>query len=758
MFGSVFRFFFVYSPVAYARGRVSLLSDWPRWLLLLAVIAGLFLLGWQLRRRWGPLTSRTAAIWALQGAMLALLLLLLWRPALVVSTVVPRQNIAAILLDDSASMGLESPPRLERVKKLFAPGSPVLARLQDRFQVRLYRFSETTTRIPSAQVLAGSGPATRLQEALGEVLSELKGLPLGAVVVVTDGADNASSGDGADRAALAELKARRVPLHAVGVGREHFDRDLQVNDVVVSSSMPAGGIASASVAVHQEGYAGKTVTLEVRENGKLIQTRPISFDQPAQSVTARVNFTPRSQGVKEYTFSLPVEGDEAVRQNNSQSRVIVVEDRKSKLLYVEGEPRWEYKFIRRSVADDPALQLTTLLRTSANKFYRQGVESDKVLETGFPKQEELFPFEGLLLGSIEAGFFSGEEMQAIYDFVSRRGGGLLFLGGRRALADGGYQNTMLADLLPVTLAARSGATFLRREARAELTAHGQDTPMLQLAMDAQKSAARWKALPALGDYQRTGEPKPGAVVLATASAAGERAPAPLLVSQRFGRGRTLLLATGSSWRWQMEMDHKDDSHELFWRQLLRWLVSDTPTPVRVTTGKPLYRDDHRIEIRAEVRDRKFQPIEDATVTATVTAPDGSRHELPLEWAAREEGLFTGRWEASGAGTFAVEAVARRGPDQQEVGRSLAYFQRTEGTLEFYNAQQNRALLTRLAEETGGRYYTLEKAGDLPDEIVYSEGGVTEQNVHELWHLPAVLLLLLGLKGTEWGLRKAWGSV
>lgn len=752
----MFRFFFVYPSVAYARGRLSLLTPWPWWLLALAIAVGLALLAWHLRRRTGALAARQAVIWALQGAMLALLLLLLWRPALVVSTVVPRQNIAAVLLDDSASMNLEPQTRLERVKDVFAPGKPVLTKLQERFQVRLYRFSETAARIPSSQVLAGTGRVTRLEDALGDVLSELEGLPLGAVVLVSDGADNASSPHQGRGGVLAQLKARRVPLHTVGVGRESFDRDLQVNDVVVASSMPAGGIASASVAVHQEGYPGKTVTLEVRENGTLIQTRPVTFDQPAQSLAVRVNFTPRSQGVKEYTFSLPVESDEAIRQNNSQARVIVVEDRKSKLLYVEGEPRWEFKFIRRAVAEDPAIQLVTLLRTSANKFYRQGVENEKVLETGFPKLEELFTFEGLLLGSIEAGFFSQEETQSLYNFVSRRGGGLLLLGGRRALGDGGYQNTMLADLLPVRLPAASAPTFQRREARAELTAYGQDAPMLQLAVDAQKSAARWKALPALGDYQRTGEPKPGAVVLARAASAGDRATVPLLVSQRFGRGRTLLFATGSSWRWQMEMDHKDDSHELFWRQLLRWLVSETPAPVRVSTDKPLYRDERRVEIRAEVRDRKFQPIENATVTATLTAPDGSRHEVPLEWSAREEGVFTGRFEAAGAGTFAVEAAARRG--EEEIGRAVAYFQRTEGTLEFYNAQQNRALLSRLAEETGGRYYPLEKAGKLPDEIVYSEGGVTEQNVHELWHLPAVLLLLLGLKGTEWALRKTWGSV
>jgi len=756
MFGHLFRFLFVYPPVAFARGRLSLLSGAPRWLLAAAVAAAIVVPAWHLRRRFGRLTLRMAAVGALQAAMLALLLLLLWRPALVVSTIVPRQNIAVILLDDSASMALDEPARMEQVKKTFAAGSPLLARVAERFQVRLYRFSESAARIPTAAALTAAGQATCLDESLSEALADLKGLPLGAVVVVSDGADN---GAAANQGALAELKARRVPLHAVGVGREHFTRDLQVDDVFTASTVPAGGVASASVTITQEGYEGKAVALEVRENGTPIHSVPVRFDRPSQTVTARVNFTPRSPGVKEYAFSLPVQPDEAIARNNSVTRVIAVEERRSRLLYVEGEPRWEYKFIRRALEDDPSMQLTCLLRTSANKFYRQGVESEKTLETGFPKQDELFTYEGLLLGNIEATFFSHDDLQAIYDFVSRRGGGLLLLGGRRALADGGYQNTLLNDLVPVALPSSGGPTFLRREARPELTAQGRDAPMLQLAADAQKSAARWRALPPLGDYQRTGEPKAGTVVLAQALAAGERAPLPLLASQRFGRGRAFLFATGSSWRWRMELDHKDDSHQLFWRQLLRGLISDTPPPVRVTTDRPLYRDGRRVEVRAEVRDKKFQAVEDAIVTAAVTAPDGSRREIPLEWSGREEGLFSAAVELGGTGLFAVEAVARRsGAGAEEIGRGTAYFQRTEGTLEFYNAQQNRPLLAALAEETGGRYYPLDKAGNLPDEMIYSEGGVTEQNAHELWHLPAVLLLLLALKGTEWGLRKVWGSV
>jgi len=195
----------------------------------------------------------------------------------------------------------------------------------------------------------------------------------------------------------------------------------------------------------------------------------------------------------------------------------------------------------------------------------------------------------VILGSVEVGFFSAEDTQNLYDFVSRRGGGLLMLGGRRSLGDGGYRESLLADLAPVTLAPSSTPTFLREEGRATLTAYGLDHPMLQLGTDAAKTAARWKLLPPLGDYQRTGEPKPGAVVLATVTPITERGSFPLVVTQRFGRGRTMMFATGSSWRWRMEMDHQDDSHQRLWRQMLRWVVEETPTRLQVSTDRALYR-------------------------------------------------------------------------------------------------------------------------------------------------------------------------
>ncbi len=152
----------------------------------------------------------------------------------------------AVLLDDSGSMSLETPSRVDRVKQVFGAQSPLLKKLAERFQVRTYRFSDIATRLTPPAQLTGSGPSTRFDAAINGVLGDLEGFPLGAVVVVSDGADN-SPPTQPDQSALARLKVAHVPLYTVGVGKTSFDRDLQVNDVSVAPKALAGGVISAAV-------------------------------------------------------------------------------------------------------------------------------------------------------------------------------------------------------------------------------------------------------------------------------------------------------------------------------------------------------------------------------------------------------------------------------------------------------------------------------------------------------------------------------
>jgi len=753
MLDAIFRFFFRYPPIAYSRGRLALASGWPAWVLVAAILLGAILVGWYLwRLRPRPPLRHGALVWALQSLTLAILLVLLWRPSLVLSTILPQQNVVAVLVDDSASMAMADggTPRVDQVRNVLSDSGPVMSQLREKFQLRTYRFSKDLRRLPAMADLAASGRATRIEDALAEAYSELRHLPLAGFVVASDGAQNGSEAQGE---AFEELKARKIPIYTLGVGKEEFDRDLQLDDVAMPRAALPGSLVSATVTVRQRGFIGSTARLEIREGASLLKSRDIRFG-PAPVETVTLNFTPRTKGLREYTVSLvPLQG-EALRENNVQSRLVEVQDRSAKVLYIEGEPRWEYKFVRRALEEDRNLRLVSLLRTSENKFYRQGVETAQELAEGLPPQKELFRYEGLIVGSLQAAFFSPKQQEELYAFVSRRGGGVLFLGGRFALGDGGYQSTSLADLFPVHLRSSAGGSSLQRKpAKFQLTPRGWDR--LQLSEDETVNRKDWEALPPLGNYQVTGEPKSGAVILGEAVPDdGRRYPA--LVSQRFGRGRTLLFATDASWRWRMDAAHTNHSHEIFWRQIIHSMINETPAPVSISAEKSLYVDEQHVRFMAQVYDEDFQPVNSATTAATLYSPDGTSQELPLAPSLQEDGVFRGEWDAAAPGVYRVELVARQG--EKELGRSSSYFQRADGQVEFFSPEQNVGLLKRLAEQSGGNYYPIEQAEALPEQLTYSPAGVTVPEVRDLWDLPAWFLLLFLLKGTEWVLRKKWRTI
>jgi len=167
-------------------------------------------------------------------------------------------------------------------------------------------------------------------------------------------------------------------------------------------------------------------------------------------------------------------------------------------------------------------------------------------------------------------------------------------------------------------------------------------------------------------------------------------------------------------------------------------------------------DEQHVRLMAQVYDEDFQPVNAATATATIYLPDGTMQELPLASSLQEDGVFRAEWDAASPGVYRVDLVARLG--EKELGRSSAYFQRADGQIEYFSPEQNVGLLKRLAEQTGGNYYPLEKADALPEQLTYSPAGVTVPEVRDLWDLPFWFVLLFLLKGTEWVLRKRWRTI
>ncbi len=761
----MFQFFFKYPSTVFTKGHFTLLTPWPVWLLtvlILAAAAGLALLiRYRMRSAVPPLQGwRSWVLWGLQSALLALVLFLLWQPAFVVAELNSQQNIIAVVVDDSHSMSIADTDAGTREAAAIAVlQNDVLAGLQKRFQTRVYRLGNQLTPAEDLARISPTETATHISDGLRQLTTDTADLPVGAVVLLSDGGENAastsSSGISAD--ALQALRNRRLPVHTVGLGKEQLAHDVEVEDVSLAASATADARIAATVTLTQRGYAGQQTKLTVRDGNKALTEREITLALDGQIQAEPLFFPVGSAGAKSLTFSVELLPAEENLANNSVTRPILVSDAKRRILYVEGEPRWEYKFIRRAEEEDPTVQLVSMLRTSENKIYRQGISNASELADGFPvRPEDLFGYSGIIIGSVDATYFTPLQQELLRAYVDRRGGGILFLGGRSSLSDGGWAASSLNALLPTFLPA-GNHNFHRNAATVDLTPEGVDSSITRLLDDPQKNAERWKKLTYLADYQDPGSPKPGAVVLADMIAG--RRKLPLLITQNYGHGRTAILATGGTWRWQMSEALGDPSHNLFWQQLLRWLISESPGPVVASMPERLLMDQGHVQLTAQVRDRQFQKSADAHVTAHIVGPQGVDALIDLTPSGDTPGQYQTEWTAEKPGAYLAEVVAESSGNQpQELGRDVLTFQRSDGVAENFHTEQNRHLLEQLSSDTGGRYWKPSELHDLPRDISYSEAGISVHNTKELWDMPIVFLLLLALPIGEWLLRRKWGVI
>jgi uncharacterized membrane protein len=751
----MFEFLFKYPAAAFAKGELVLLGNWPKWILGLLIVATAAGLAVLLRTKFPKAVPtlqnwRMAVLWLMQTALAVLLLTLLWHPALMVSELKPQQNIIAVVVDDSRSMGITESGSTRQAQATKALQGGVLTDLQKRFQTRLYRMDSRLTRINGLDELHAAAPVTHIGDSLKQLSDETTDLPIGAVVMLSDGSDNSG---GIDLDTISALRSRHIPVHTVGFGREQY-QDVEINDVSLPPRALADSRLAASVSFHQRGYSGRKAVLAVRDGEKVLTTREITFGPDGNIQTESLLFNAGAAGAKPLSFSIdPLPGEEN-RANNALTRLVDVKSDKRRILYIEGEPRWEYKFIRRAEDDDRIVQISSMVRTSENKIYRQGIADSNELVAGFPtKVEDLFPYEAIVIGSVEANYFTPEQQELIKEFVDRRGGGLLLLGGRSSLADGGWGVSTMADLLPVVLPTRKG-TFHRDQATVELTSAGEDSIICRLVEDPAKNIDRWKKLPPLMDYEEIGTPKPGAAVLVNVKAGARTGP--LLVTENYGRGRSAIMATSSTWHWRMSLPVEDKSQEAFWQQLLRWLVSDTPGRVFSSIPSPMLFDDGRVRISADVRDKNYMPLGDAKVEAHFLGPQNTAAMVEMTPDPNSPGVFNAEWTAEKPGTYTVEISAKRA--DEDVGRDVLMFQRIDGVAENFRTEQNRELLEKLSSQTGGRYWQPQDLPKLANEIPYSAAGITIRQAKDLWDMPIVFILILLLPSCNWLLRRKWGVV
>ena len=761
----IVRFLFGHEQAVFANGRFGF-DVRPGFIVLLLValvIAGvIYFIYFQPRLRLA--TPTRVALVALRATLLALMFILLLRPVVVVSSVIPRSSYVALIIDDSQSMKLHDGPaattRLDTIKQslLTAPANKksFLDRLNEKFKTSLYGFSNHLEALNNGDALAGEGRSSNLAGALDETVKRSSGMPLSAVVLASDGASNVP-GDLA--ASLRELRARDIPVYTIGIGDTTRATDAELTKINLPRRILVGSRLNIESNVGLSGFGPTKILMSVREDGRAVKTEEFNL-RGNDTQVLNLEITPTNPGIHRYTVEItPVDGELTV-ENNKQDALVEVIPGPQRILYVEGEPRWELGKIRESLLpNEKNVTLVSLQRTGENKFYRQGIATQNELVNGFPvSEEELYTYDALIIGSVEAGFFSPEQLRNIEAFVARRGGGLLALGGRLSFDAGKYKGTTLDELLPVTLTGGpvDDSSSFAPVYKPQLTGAGQTHPITRLTEDRGANQKAWTDLPPISVSEPLTNIKPGASVLLEARRAdGGLQTVPLLVQQRYGRGQTLALTATDTWRWRMRMDAKNNAHETFWRQMLRYLVSTTPLQTEISAEQAVYAPEDTVRIVADIRDRKFNPINDAHVVARITKPSGAVLDVPLKFTTLDDlNTYTGEFKADEVGQHGIELIGTSGLVGQVAARSNLLV--TDLNREYFGATQNSDLLKRIANESGGKYYQAAEVQSLLDDLTYRQSPYSERVTKDLWDMPINFMLIVGLLSTEWFLRKREG--
>ena len=704
----------------------------------------------------------------MRSSVLILLLFCLLRPVITTVQISPQETYLGVLIDDSQSMSigdLEDGQTREAAvqEQLYENG--LLDQLGESFQIRTFRFDKETQRIAGVEDLSEEGTASSLGQALEYVDDQLNGLPLGGLILVSDGADNS---DVDPLVQAQEFGARQIPVFTVGVGQEDIPQDIGIVDVSAAKTVLEGSVFSVQVGVNHQGYEGQEIELTIMDGDNLVASDLVILG--AEGVTRRFDLevTPERPELIVYELNVELQSGEIIEENNVYSFLVDNTEKDAlDILYLEGHPRNEYKFIRRAVAGDDSLRMATYLQTGPEKYYRQGIESATELSSGFPEDREaLYQYEAIILGDIESDFFNADQLQMIEDFVAERGGGFLMSG----MVDEEFIGTPIADILPITLVEES---FLPSHLRGgirrgehptgglyfpRLTNNGQFSPLLRLAADDAENNALWRQLPELQGIYVTGRAKPGATVLVEHPNLNYQNQAlPVVASQRYGSGRSMSVTTASTWRWQMMMPSVDESQETLWRQLLRWLSVSAPERITIEFDREFYNVGDEVNVKATVLNYEYEADNDATLWMQTEDPLAQFVDTPMEWDIEEDGVYRSSFEVEEEGVYSLLVdVASAAAEANSASEKRAAFVVTPSLREYTNAQLDTGLLGRIAEASGGGYFNLSDADALTDAIEFTPNAYSREVQIDLWDRPWLLALLILLLCVDWMARRIKG--
>ena len=764
---------------------------------ILLIVAAITFAVFLYRREQLVTPKRRITMIVLQTAVLLLLILVLMQPYAKIRTSKESKRSMIVMLDTSRSMAIEDPRTAatdveEAAKtlgkmKLNAPalgsddargmkeqlGSTrridlaraalanedmnLLDQLEESYDLRFFTFdSQIRSEDPRATVIppaeddsqpaalpVAEGISSQIGNAIEDAVDRFSGQPLAGAMVISDFAWV----EGKDPVNVARrLKERRVPLYTVPVGLP-APPDINVRGVIAPEVVFKGDRVPLRVKIESRGFAGKAVQLSFRVNEDEKESKQVTLKNGVQF--EEFMFIPEAEsGTLELSFEIKLQEGEITEVNNATSHRVRILDEKIKVLYVEGMPRWEFRYLRWVLLRDPRLQVQFLM-----------TQGDPALAASSPLHIGRFPedpkvalkYDLIILGDVSSSYFNTAQTQLIEKLVRERGGSLLMLAGSQG-APSTYRDTPIGDLLPINIG--TGGTFYPgNNVSPEVTADGQKSLATSLSLSPDVSARIWRNVNYMSLPNIAGAKSGATVLLRLPKANDAEADYPLVAWHRYGTGKSLFVATEDLWRMRLEVG--DRFHARFWGQTIQFLTLSrllgANKQISIETDSNSYSSGDQIRIFANRLTESFEPVDEESYEVVLEEKDNPDSSTIIEMTAVEDtpGLYAGSYLASKDGNYEIKAQL------QDADKSnTAEFSVRTVDLEDQETAMQPEVARQAAEISGGRQLSLAGLGDfpgtLPEETLIAN---TVKIERELWDTPLWFILIAVLAGAEWFLRR-----
>ncbi len=776
------------------------LRGWfPAWLAaLLGVLAVAAVVMVYLRESGRLPTWRRLLLAGLRAVTLSSLLFLLLKPTLLWESREDRPRAVAVLADDSQSMTTrearatyadrwrlavafdrvpadkpvpelasagdlpadlpESPSRLDIVKATLSnPRLNLIERLRAVGPVQASAFGAARSARDGrdgqwVSALAGKEARTALADSVADLLRRDDNELPAAIVILTDGRDNASK-QGLNEVAR-EAARLKVPLHVYGVGSSAVGR-LALRDVVVPETFFVDDTVSVPVRLRSAGHRDARAEIVVKLGGREVARKAFDLGE-GDDLTETLSFVPTladaAAGKQELTTSIRLvnDGDKPADELTRSVRVV---DRKVKVLIVDSGPRWDFKYLQRALLRDRRVEARFWL----SQGDKEAMASGPPFLPGFPaNREELFAYDLLVLGDLPASALTTVQLEAIRDFVAE-GGGLIHIAGRQA-GPATYVGTPIADVLPVEFSSQSfpiDAANRSASFRPQMTELGVRSAVLRLTDDPAENARVWKALPEIYWHYPVTRLKPAAdaLVVHPTSRTPDGKPMPLLASHYYGKGYVVFCGFDETWRWRY--NEADKFFGRYWSQTiyvagvprslgtkLTQLSLDNPDPLLGQTGQLYAR-----LFKSDLSPQSAEQVE-GTLERLDVAPEAKERtsRVTLRRLPGVSGDYTAAVPFNRTGKFTLSVDNGGNPGSVEYRVTLP----PDHELSAGGMMEDE--LRALAEQSGGRFYREEDLHRMPSQIERKTVPVTVRDETVLWNVWS-LVWVVGLLSLEWFLRK-----